>query len=120
MSRLARTRVYASTVHCSPDSEEPRERWMAGSAMFTIVASSPTIRRPVEQITSTSWRRRFELMSVTVVVYHVDDSHCRHENRDHGSLATDRKSTRLNSSHSSISYAVFCLKKKKKYKRKEY
>src|SRR5438309_3738232 len=27
---------------------------------------------------------------------------------------TDRKSTRLNSSHSSISYAVFCLKKKKK------
>src|SRR5207249_11263832 len=27
---------------------------------------------------------------------------------------TDRKSTRLNSSHVSISYAVFCLKKKKK------
>src|SRR5438270_10382429 len=34
------------------------------------------------------------------------------------SLATgslDRKSTRLNSSHSQISYAVFCLKKKKDY-----
>src|SRR2546430_11006661 len=30
--------------------------------------------------------------------------------REHG----DRKSTRLNSSHSQISYAVFCLKKKKK------
>src|SRR2546430_7687136 len=29
------------------------------------------------------------------------------------SRATDRKSTRLNSSHSQISYAVFCLKKKK-------
>src|SRR5256885_8670964 len=28
----------------------------------------------------------------------------------------DRKSTRLNSSHLVISYAVFCLKKKKKYK----
>src|SRR2546427_5637771 len=28
----------------------------------------------------------------------------------------DRKSTRLNSSHSQISYAVFCLKKKKKHK----
>src|SRR2546430_4696179 len=28
-------------------------------------------------------------------------------------LQTDRKSTRLNSSHSQISYAVFCLKKKK-------
>src|SRR2546427_9595762 len=29
---------------------------------------------------------------------------------------SDRKSTRLNSSHSQISYAVFCLKKKKKIK----
>src|SRR2546430_11860424 len=32
-----------------------------------------------------------------------------------GSFAGDRKSTRLNSSHSQISYAVFCLKKKKKH-----
>src|SRR2546427_11815310 len=30
------------------------------------------------------------------------------------SVKSDRKSTRLNSSHSQISYAVFCLKKKKK------
>src|SRR3712207_6988181 len=30
---------------------------------------------------------------------------------------TDRKSTRLNSSHANISYAVFCLKKKKKNNR---
>src|SRR2546430_10263974 len=30
---------------------------------------------------------------------------------------TDRKSTRLNSSHSQISYAVFCLKKKKQLNR---
>src|SRR5688572_32187193 len=34
-------------------------------------------------------------------------------------LHPDRKSTRLNSSHSQISYAVFCLKKKKK-KKKEH
>src|SRR5258708_15161456 len=31
------------------------------------------------------------------------------------STPEDRKSTRLNSSHQIISYAVFCLKKKKKY-----
>src|SRR5947207_9187857 len=31
----------------------------------------------------------------------------------------DRKSTRLNSSHTVISYAVFCLKKKKKEKKEE-
>src|SRR2546427_8451708 len=33
--------------------------------------------------------------------------------RDRQELPGDRKSTRLNSSHSQISYAVFCLKKKK-------
>src|SRR2546427_2028572 len=42
----------------------------------------------------------------------VDAGHGRSE--DHGVRALpDRKSTRLNSSHSQISYAVFCLKKKK-------
>src|SRR5690242_14235223 len=35
------------------------------------------------------------------------------------SLGGDRKSTRLNSSHMSISYAVFCLKKKKKKKKEK-
>src|SRR5438876_5808863 len=34
--------------------------------------------------------------------------------REGGDAPRDRKSTRLNSSHPSISYAVFCLKKKKK------
>src|SRR5438132_1849511 len=49
----------------------------------------------------------------------VVDEHC--EDADglvydlHG---VDRKSTRLNSSHTVISYAVFCLKKKKKKKKK--
>src|SRR5258707_2549408 len=33
-----------------------------------------------------------------------------------GDRVQDRKSTRLNSSHANISYAVFCLKKKKTYK----
>src|SRR5256885_14317818 len=37
----------------------------------------------------------------------------RHDRRC-GGLVSDRKSTRLNSSHLVISYAVFCLKKKKK------
>src|SRR2546430_9168037 len=36
----------------------------------------------------------------------------------HGVRKKDRKSTRLNSSHSQISYAVFCLKKKKKQSNK--
>src|SRR2546422_5589192 len=37
---------------------------------------------------------------------------------DHAAVHGDRKSTRLNSSHGYISYAVFCLKKKKKKKLK--
>src|SRR2546427_8943991 len=36
--------------------------------------------------------------------------------KDHAGHWQDRKSTRLNSSHSQISYAVFCLKKKKRKK----
>src|SRR5690606_41969865 len=37
----------------------------------------------------------------------------RHRGQPHRRHAGDRKSTRLNSSHVKISYAVFCLKKKK-------
>src|SRR5438034_3591690 len=39
--------------------------------------------------------------------------------RCRGTSTSDRKSTRLNSSHTVISYAVFCLKKKKKKKKKQ-
>src|SRR5438445_9082838 len=46
-------------------------------------------------------------------------THLRHRQRhrdlaSQGGKVPDRKSTRLNSSHANISYAVFCLKKKKK------
>src|SRR5438132_13551526 len=40
--------------------------------------------------------------------HHADLQHVEPDQRD-----VDRKSTRLNSSHTVISYAVFCLKKKK-------
>src|SRR2546427_9215301 len=39
---------------------------------------------------------------------------CRWRRSTFSTATADRKSTRLNSSHSQISYAVFCLKKKKK------
>src|SRR2546430_9052806 len=50
--------------------------------------------------------------------YSLSARNCRGHGRDGsgrapGSSEQDRKSTRLNSSHSQISYAVFCLKKKK-------
>src|SRR5260221_10835127 len=40
------------------------------------------------------------------------------ERKQDGQTTRDRKSTRLNSSHTVISYAVFCLKKKKNRKHK--
>src|SRR3712207_8712210 len=48
------------------------------------------------------------------------DAHLEHalvEGRGDRLGVQDRKSTRLNSSHANISYAVFCLKKKKKRRR---
>src|SRR3712207_6909430 len=43
-------------------------------------------------------------------------AHRQRRDRDRtAARAQDRKSTRLNSSHANISYAVFCLKKKKKH-----
>src|SRR2546429_3516707 len=39
---------------------------------------------------------------------------CTHEDASRTGVSRDRKSTRLNSSHGYISYAVFCLKKKNK------
>src|SRR3712207_8365540 len=39
---------------------------------------------------------------------------CQNEFQVSNQIRVDRKSTRLNSSHANISYAVFCLKKKKK------
>src|SRR3712207_8546553 len=39
---------------------------------------------------------------------------------DPAEVVRDRKSTRLNSSHANISYAVFCLKKKKQKSKRRY
>src|SRR3712207_8272602 len=55
-----------------------------------------------------------------VIEHRVDVPRRRHAipRLDQGGLVLDRKSTRLNSSHANISYAVFCLKKKKYIKPK--
>src|SRR2546430_4813525 len=52
-------------------------------------------------------------------ILHIEPGHVlslQYHNKKDESIyvLTDRKSTRLNSSHSQISYAVFCLKKKKR------
>src|SRR5258708_25673732 len=63
---------------------------------FCALLNNPETREMSEEILSRSIRRRLKRIK------QVD-----------GRLVLDRKSTRLNSSHQIISYAVFCLKKKK-------
>src|SRR5437667_3244553 len=61
------------------------------------------------QAPSTSTRRAWPLPAFVIPPW-------RRRPPDEYSEGVDRKSTRLNSSHITISYAVFCLKKKKKKK----
>src|SRR5688572_32473710 len=63
--------------------------------------------------------RRFEMRPARTADREMFlDGNANRNRFDAGDLHSDRKSTRLNSSHSQISYAVFCLKKKKKKKKK--
>src|SRR5688572_32648445 len=60
-------------------------------------------------------RQRVEHRRVAAIAGGVQRRRCpRDVLLDDRGVAEDRKSTRLNSSHSQISYAVFCLNKKKK------
>src|SRR5688572_31756845 len=74
------------------------------STLFPYTTLFRSVRAPVIAATN---RQRAIVADGTkpgIAVFHPDE---------------DRKSTRLNSSHSQISYAVFCLKKKKKKKKKQ-
>src|SRR3989442_3268907 len=62
---------------------------------------------PLEKLAVVMALKSLERCQVAVLVIDASEGHL---------AALDRKSTRLNSSHVRISYAVFCLKKKKKNK----
>ncbi|GAA1313326.1 hypothetical protein Psi02_56970 [Planotetraspora silvatica] len=57
--RQASTRVYASTVHCRPDTEACRSRRIAGRATLTMEMSITTTTMLAQQIASTRNRRRW-------------------------------------------------------------
>src|SRR2546422_6236645 len=59
------------------------------------------------------WNRKYKLKDA-VATLHGNIGLARMNAINQSTTMTDRKSTRLNSSHGYISYAVFCLKKKKK------
>src|SRR3712207_7465646 len=82
----ATTEIYTLSLHDAlPISEAPPRVFPPGRSAWSLVRSPGRARRPA-------------------------DPGDRRRTRSQGAN-TDRKSTRLNSSHANISYAVFCLKK---------
>src|SRR6266478_1751594 len=73
-------------------------------ALFGPLAGNPTV----------NYVKTYETLNATLRTMVLDSNGVLYKETTPGTL--DRKSTRLNSSHSQISYAVFCLKKKKKKK----
>src|SRR5689334_23600730 len=81
-------------------------RWNCDWSSDVCSSDLPTQLRPLSKT---------ELCRTVHVLYFVPVSVSATRSKYfHCAVLVDRKSTRLNSSHSSISYAVFCLKKKKK------
>src|SRR5205807_8540906 len=60
-----------------------------------------------------SWYANIPVPTSYMATGSVEDFFGGYDHRQKAGLVQDRKSTRLNSSHLVISYAVFCLKKKK-------
>src|SRR3712207_7650205 len=74
-----------------------------------------TLFRSIESVLTTLLNELADLEGDAVLVlddYHLIESRAIHEALTFLIEHLDRKSTRLNSSHANISYAVFCLKKK--------
>src|SRR5690242_20921716 len=92
------TDIYTLSLHDALPISPMSARVTAGSTMQDIVGAWPIVIHP--PVKSTASRG---------LVPNSDSS------SGDGPIR-DRKSTRLNSSHMSISYAVFCLKKKKKHR----
>src|SRR6266853_3504002 len=108
----------------APNTNSVKAAGKAGRGAWSLGKTCATARPPSRAANSSrrpTWRSRMQALDLRGefrdhVEKITDDSIVRHlEDRCVFVLVDrDRKSTRLNSSHSQISYAAFCLKKKKK------
>src|SRR2546430_7368064 len=80
----------------------------------TLFRSTSSLTRPSKEGHNFSVFRLFRQLSKRLSAWISALAKCREAFQKSCYPPEDRKSTRLNSSHSQISYAVFCLKKKKK------
>src|SRR5256884_3806707 len=114
----ATTEIYTLSLHDAlPISVRVAQRVRPHDAH----AVGAHVAQPLAEALETGERpRRDFLIDAAVLGYPGREPHHLAQPIDDGQLAVrvtgDRKSTRLNSSHGYISYAVFCLKKKKKKK----
>src|SRR5688572_32438186 len=81
----------------------PRSTLFPYTTLFRSVVLDPGDATPAAQFCDHHIQAPFEDLQACLDLARLSDV-----------VTLDRKSTRLNSSHSQISYAVFCLKKKKK------
>src|SRR5690606_27038578 len=93
--------------------------WMRVTAASQVEFTEEGLRRireicRVASIANPLLRRALSLRSAYVWGHRVEIQVRGNNTDDDVTKTVDRKSTRLNSSHVKISYAVFCLKKKKK------
>src|SRR2546427_4410697 len=97
MAATVRRKQFPLLCHCVRRIPRGTNSFRLPALHCVATASGAARPSPAGRITTrTRWAR---------TLFHQKEFH-------HGQQ--DRKSTRLNSSHSQISYAVFCLKKKKK------
>src|SRR5690606_40654242 len=93
---------------------------LGGGGLAAIITSRSQARKTDADAQAVEAKVGPEVDSIAVNALNVTTTALQAENarlveRLNQTLDTDRKSTRLNSSHVKISYAVFCLKKKKKH-----
>src|SRR3712207_8592237 len=100
-SRLVKGKAHFIDAHTVATDEETFE------AKHIIIATGSEAKMPPIAITDT---QRVMTSTELLAIDHVPESLVI---IGAGVIGIDRKSTRLNSSHANISYAVFCLKKKK-------
>src|SRR2546422_3617345 len=81
----------------------------------TLFRSHIFVVRRLDRVWSRNHIAQDVLATDRAIVFRVNESVCQQAPKQSGITVGDRKSTRLNSSHGYISYAVFCLKKKKKH-----